>query len=247
MLLDYLPNVGYGYHSYLFICFLSNPLYLHGSPYCMYIWIKFTCCATVDSLELCHFNSFLLWLKYTKLCYTRIMMHGISLRFTSLTFHRKLCYMFRTENSERCLFITIILWKRARKLTSKSPMRPLFSGRNVAPELSPEASLRKRRWGMLSSQETHMYWDRSYSSVLVMLNQAIFTLMFCPDVWEDTVGMHTTNNIRLNTDQRTMLLWCVTVFIFLYNKQSMFECTFFPSSPMNASHTITKSLEENRP
>ncbi len=153
---------------------------------------------------------------------------------SSLTFHRKLCYMFRTENSERCLFIIKpkFLWKRARKLTSKSPMRPLFSGRNVAPELSPEASLRKRRWAMLSSQETRVYWDRSYSSVLslisntggivVMLNQAIFTLMVCPDVWEDTVGTHTTNNIRLNTDQRTMLLWCVTVFIFLYNKQSMF-------------------------
>jgi len=29
----------------------------------------------------CHLYSFLLWLKYTKLCYTRIMRHGISLRF----------------------------------------------------------------------------------------------------------------------------------------------------------------------
>ncbi len=153
MLLYFLPNVGYGYHSYLFICFLSNPLYLHGSSYCMYIWIKFTCCATVGSLELCHLNSFLLWLKYTKLLYKdNEAWHFLEIpeNGSSLKFHQKLCYKFSTENSvEICLFIIKpkFLGKRARKLTSKKkkkfPWDP-FSLERMLP-LSPEASLRKLR------------------------------------------------------------------------------------------------------
>lgn len=126
-MLYFLPNVGYGYHSYLFICFLSNPLYLHGSSYCMYIWIKFTCCATVGSLELSskfiplmaevHKAQTLLYKDNEAWHFLEIPANGSSLKF-----HQKLCYKFSTENSvEICLFIMKpkFLGKRARKLTSK--------------------------------------------------------------------------------------------------------------------------------
>lgn len=76
---------------------------------------------------------------------------------SSFKFHQKLCYMFSTENSvERCLFIIKpkFLGKGASKLTSKSLMRPLFSGRNVAP--LPRSFAEKTEMCMLSSQETHV-------------------------------------------------------------------------------------------